>query len=122
MILVTLRNTSGTVRCASAEWGNSLRRWSAGLPERGEDPPAPRYPPVHRGRHLQLSAGERVDRGGHLGYRLIGPECLVVEQVNQPAVVQFHQGIWVELRQPGLDLPQLVHHPRPGVIGEDGGR
>ena len=87
---LTLCNNSDTNCRDPRAWRRPPRRRSAGMFQRGQHLPAPRHPAEHRGRHLQLPAGERPDRGGYLGHRLVSAERSVVEQVDQAAVVEFH--------------------------------
>ena len=94
---------------------------SAGLFQRRQNPPPTGQPPVHRRRHLKLAAGQRAYGRRHLGHGLIGAQRLVVEQMDQAAVVEFDQAMWVELLQPAADLRQFREQPQ-GCFARAGDR
>ena len=65
--------------------------YSVRLLEVGERAPAAAGALVHRHGELALAPGGSVDGGADLGHRLVRAECVVTRQVDEPAVVEFHQ-------------------------------
>src|SRR5215469_10991408 len=75
-------------------------------------------PLVHGGCQLKLPASEGTHGGGYLSYRLVSAERVVIEQLNQPSIIKFHQRVRVELLQPAPDLLERD----AGVDQRSGGR
>src|SRR5690606_28354265 len=71
--------------------------WSVGRFEGLDRPPAVHDPLVHRVGKFFLTGVQTGQGGRQLGDGLVGPQGLVVHEVDEPTVVEFHQRVRVKL-------------------------
>src|SRR6185369_8460507 len=89
---------------AAGDYPAGPPRYSVRLLEFGECTPPVTGAHVHGHGELALAPGGAVDAGLDLGHRLIAAERVVADQVHEPAVIQLHERVRVEILQPVADL------------------